>query len=201
MSFINKTYFINDINLTSAQLDNIINWITIYEEEILKKLLGYTLHTELIADLDINGNPQTTKFINLVGGAEFSFTTINGYDVSTKWMGLRDSTRLKSLIAYYTYYQYRNENETYNTTSGQKINNSENSTKADVVPKLINAWNKMIDLYGNVPYKYNKEYFLNNDNYRHYNSNPSAFNYLLANIDDFNNWVFEPLEKINVFGI
>ena len=201
MSFIDYTYFNDDINLTGAQATNITSWITIYEEEILKSLLGYTLYTELIDDLDVNGNPQTTKFINLVGGAEFTFETREGYTVSTKWMGFRDSVRLKSLIAYYVYYQYRNEKESFNTNAGQKVNVSENSERASVIYKLVNTWNKMINLYGITPKGYEPEYFLNLDNYEHYNILPSAYNYLLANKDDFSTWIFNPLRKQNSLGI
>lgn len=197
MSFIDNTYFVGDINLTSGQLDNITNWITVYETEILKKLLGYTLYAELQADL-VSGVPQTTKFIRLVNGYTFSFE-FNGQTINEKWEGLKGLNK-KSLIAYYVYYQYRNLNETFNTTAGQKTNVSENSQNVNAAFYFIYVWNKMVELYGVVP-EYNESYFLNNDNYVHFNKLPSAYNYLLANIADFENWVYEPIYYQNIFGI
>ncbi len=205
MAFIDKTYFFNDIELTGSQLSNVTQWINQYESEILTKLLGYRLKSELDADLDTNGNPQTAKFINLVnGGVEFNFD-LNGYTIYSKWKGLRDQSNLKSLIAYYVYYQYRNYNETSTTTVGEKRNVGENSESANPEYKLMDAWNKMIDWYGYIPYdyfKYNCEtLFLDNANYEHINKDSSAYNYLLANISDFENWVFEPIEKLNMFHL
>lgn len=199
MSFINNTYFNRDINLTSGQLNNMTFWISEYEPEILEKLLGYNLYSELISDLDIDGNPQSQKFIDLVDGKEFSFD-LNGYTINTKWKGLRNNFK-KSLIAYYVYYQYRINNESFNSSVGQVITNTENSVHVDAKPELIIAWNKMIDLYGFIPYNYVNNCFLDNSNYIHYNNLPSAYNYLLANIVDFNNWVFEPIETQNILFI
>ena len=79
---------------------------------------------------------------------------------------------------------------------------TENSTNVDVRPKLINSWNKMIKLYGDVPNCYiDNTLFLNNSNYVHFNTLPSAYNFLLANIETYPEWIFEPLEKQNIFGI
>lgn len=204
MSFIDDTYFNEDISLTGQQLTNISSWITRYEEELLKKLLGYTLYTELIDDLDENDNPQTQKFIDLVGGKAFSFE-LNGYTISTKWEGLRNVTIKKSLIAYYVYYHYRNKTETYSTISGEKRNASENSISVNAVYNLVDAWNKMVEWYGFFPYEYfytaSEVMFLDNSNYSHINKMPSAYNYLLANLEDFEDWVFEPIEAKNILGI
>lgn len=199
MSFIDYTYFIRDINLTSGQLNGIDGWVTIYETEILKKLLGYELYTELINDLDGSGNPQTQKFTDLVDGKEFSFE-LYGYTINTKWEGFRNTLK-KSFIAYYVYYQYRIENESFNSSVGQVLTSTENAIRVDATPTLISSWNKMIDLYGFIPYNYVNNCFLNNSNYIHYNNLPSAYNYLLANIVDFDNWVFEPIETQNILGI
>lgn len=197
MSFIDNTYFVRGINLTSQQLDNITAYITEYEPEILKKLLGVTLYTELIDDLSEAGVPQTEKFVNLVNGvSSFEFTTISGYDVVTEYKGL------KKLIAYYVYYQYRNINESLTTTVGQMLPLAENAQREDVYPKLIYAYNELVKLYGEIPEDYYyRDYFLDNSYYEHYLPDGGAFNYLLANIEDFPGWVFEPIKKKNLFGI
>jgi hypothetical protein len=198
MSIIDNTYFNEDITLTSGQLTNITDWITVYETEFLKMLLGYPLYKLLIADQDGNGDQQTEPYVSLVDGADFSFEYA-GNTITERWEGLKGVNQ-KSVIAFYVFYQYMNQNETFNTTAGQKRNNSENSVSVSPVFKLVDVWNKMVELYGPVP-DYRSEFFLNNDNYVHYNALPSAYNYLLANITDFETWVFKPLQKTNIFGI
>ena len=222
MSFIDTSYFINDISVPVNQYQEayLIQYITRWENEILKRLLGYTLWKALIADLD-GGNPQTPRFTYLVNGTEFSFE-YDGHTINTKWEGLRN-TQLVSLIAYWVYFNLRNEKESFYTGIGQRRGKGENSVMADPVPKLVSAWNKMIDLYGYTPkyyYPYNnstifntrlasknfkvyldKEYFLDQSNYEHYTTDPSAYNFLLANINDYPEWVFDPIRKFNVFGM
>lgn len=221
MSFIDNTYFIKDITVpvNTVSQSNIDNYIERYENEILQRLLGYELLKNLLADLS-GGNPQTQRFIDLVNGAEFSFD-LNGNTVNTKWEGLRNSVK-KSLIAYWVYFNYRNENEAYFSGIGQRRGKGENSEKADITPKIVSVWNKMIDLYGETPKyyypyqvtKYNarvtdrffkvildKEFFLDQGNYEHYTYEPSAYNFLLANISDYPEWRFDPILKLNIFGM
>lgn len=221
MSFIDNTYFINDINIpvNVYQQADIDQYIERYEDKILQKLLGFALWKALIDDLD-NGNPQSERFIDLVDGVEFSFNYINS-TINTKWEGLRN-TKLKSLIAYWVYFQYRNENESFFSGIGQRKGKGENSESSDVMPKLVYSWNKMIELYGDTPKCYepynqtaynhrvtnryfkiylDKEWFLNQLNYEHYNILPSAYNFLLANINNYPEWVFEPIKKLNIFGV
>ena len=222
MSFIDNTYFVKDIAIPiNSTLQAISDeYILRYENEILQKLLGYELLKALLADLDGSGDPQTQRFIDLVDGAEFSFD-FNDNTINTKWEGLRNTMK-KSFIAYWVYFQYRNENESFFSGIGQRKGKGENSVMVDVRPKLVSSWNKMIKLYGKTPKYYypyqttrynaritdrfykvllDKEFFLDQSNYEHYNCDPSAYNFLLANIDDYPEWIFEPIKKLNVFGI
>jgi len=205
VSIIANTYFNSDINLTSTQITNVVDsWLDIYEEMILKKLLGYDLWVLYDADLNKDGaidEPVAQRFKDLVDGKAFTFE-YGGATISTKWQGLRDTTLLKSLIGYYVYFNYRNEEETFNSSAGQKIGLTENSNNVSAVPKLINTWNKMVEWYGQIPTELvYPELFLDNSNYIHRNSYPSAYNFLLANIDTYPEWVFEPLDRLNIFGI
>ena len=202
MSLIDYTYFVRDINVpinnasdTDASYSGLVKSIEKYEEEVLKKLLGYTLWKALDDDLDENDEPQTEPYVSLVNGAEFSFTYY-GQTINTKWGGLVNSSK-SSLIANYVYYYHRKNNITSYTGIGESIAKSENSIIADPTPKLVRAWNEMVKSYGVIPYPQvlDSYYFLNNDNYVHYNADPSAYNYLLANISDFGDWVFTPLRK------
>lgn len=192
MALIDNTYFVRDINLVSGQLTNITSWINESQEVILTKLLGTDLYDELIADL-VNDVPQTQKFIDLVDGKTFEFETTLGGSVKAKYKGL------KPIIAYYTYYYFRNHTETKVTVQGQKKNKAEISETVPVLPNLMYSFNKVVDLYGETPKYATKEYMLNRDVYKHWDNRPSAFNYLLANKTDFENWVFEPIKKLNYF--
>jgi hypothetical protein len=206
MSLIDTTYFINDIGVplssNTTLNSNFTNAITRYENEILKKLLGYTLWKEFTDAVEAatEESPLAQKWIDLRDGAEFSFEW-EGYTVSEKWNGLVNSD-LRSLIAYYVYYMYRRDNESQFTGIGESLSISENSKWVSPLNKLVHVYNSMVDLYGKTP-NYARAYkcFLNVDDYVHYNTNPSAYNFLLANKDDYTSWVFTPIGKVNSFGI
>lgn len=202
MSLIDNTYFNNDINLIApSQTGSIQQWITEYEPVLLKKLLGYDLYALLETDLNGTSEPTEQRFKDLVDGKIFTFD-VNGYTISTKWDGLRQKVLKTSLIAYYVYYQYRNETESSNSGAGQINPLTENSTKVSVQPKLRTTWNKMIDIYGIIPKQLSfPEYFLNIDNYEHYNIIPTAYNFLLAEKDTYPEWIFEPMRKINKYNL
>lgn len=198
MSLIDYTYFIRDINVplngttdSDPAYQDLSQSITKYENEVLQHLLGYTLWKEFKAEIDAES--YSTKWANFKDGAEFSFT-FNGQTINTKWEGLVNSEK-ESLIAYYVYFRHRIEKETFYTGIGEKRAKGENSTTADAKPKLIRAWNNMIALYGHSPRYAWKYGWLNNDNYQHWNEEPTAYNYLLANKSDFDSWVFKPLHR------
>lgn len=86
MSFIDKTYFIGDLHISqlqqSAVVDRLNYFISIYEPECLKKLLGYELWKAFTDGL-LEDSPAQ-KWLNLRDGAEF--TGYNGR--LKKWEGL-----------------------------------------------------------------------------------------------------------------
>ena len=203
MSFIDESYFINEINIPTNDnnLATISQFILRYEKEVLKSLLGYELYTALIADLNSLGVPQTQRFIDLVDGKEFSFE-VNGSTINTKWEGLINEDKV-SLISYYVYFNYRNQFENVFTGVNEVQSISENSTFVSVMPRLVDTWFNFLQLYGDLPIginQYNAN-FLNNESYSYYNAEPSAYNFLLANLDDYPEWVFKPLGKLNIWGI
>jgi hypothetical protein len=66
------------------------------------------------------------------------------------------------------------------------------------VNKMIAAWERMRELYGVIPAQY-KGRFVSPTSV--YNCDPSAYNFLFANIDDYPDWIFTPQWNINAFGI
>ena len=85
MSLIDTTYFVGDISLpvsTNSNISsNLTNSITRYEDEILKKLLGYELWRDFKAGIAEDEPDQ--KWIDLRDGAEFSFEYW-GHTITTK---------------------------------------------------------------------------------------------------------------------
>lgn len=206
MSLIDTTYFVNDLNVplsSNATLNSVFTEaIARYENEILKDLLGYTLwkeFTDAVAAATIQ-SPLAQKWVNLRSGADLEFE-FSGNMINTRWNGLLNSDK-KSLIANYVYYQHRRNTDSDYTGLGQSKSKSENSVMVSPLPKLVQVYNSMISLYGAVPADYRKyKSFLNNANYIHYNAEPSAYNFLLANRETYSNWVFKPKGKVNVWGI
>ena len=201
---ITKDYFYSNIMIPytgNSNLDAPLDEAILrYEQEILKSLLGYTLWKEYTTGIAEVTPDQ--KWKDLRDGAEFSFE-LNGYTIETKWEGFENARKI-SLVAYYIYYQYRKYGETQFTGTGEKSQVSENSTDADFQNKMIWIQNEMVRLYGVTPnYLIRRgigQYFRNLDNYVHYNDEPSAFNFLLANKDTYTSWVFSPIRKDTYLG-
>ncbi len=206
---IDNSYFRGELNLPQVG-NNILKGdvdrsIDFYEANVLRSLLGYDLYTLFIAGLEADTPDQ--RWLDLRDGASFTFS-VGGRTYTRQWEGLAN-TRKVSLIAYYVYYHYRNEVETPISNTGQARAVKENSQWVDYKPFIIKAYNKGVDLYGQIPTRlrpilrrgeyYN--YFADVNNYQHWDSLPSAYNYLLANKDTYLEWEFTPLWKLNNFGL
>jgi hypothetical protein len=201
-NLIDNTYFVGDISVplsSNATLNSNFNAaIARYEDEILRKLLGYTLWKALKVQIDAASYSAPWK--DFIEGAEFSFE-FNGNTINEKWNGLINDEKV-SLIAYYIYYQHRKFNDTIYTGIGETKPKGENSRPASPLLKMVQVNNLMVNLYGNIPNYYRKYCsFSDSGNYEHYDDKPSAYNFLLANIDNYEGWVFKPIGKQNVFGI
>lgn len=181
MAIADYTLFIDDINVPGANRDNITQAIGKYEPEVLRDLLGYRLYNDVINN---QGN-----YSDLINGTEFNFK-LNGETIYEKWGGL------KQLIAYYVYFKHRQDTDSFYSGVGQVNALSENAENVDTINKMVYVWRKMRELYG-----LDTPCYRNNETYEHKNDRPSAFNFLLANLSDYPNWVFKAKKSINVFGI
>jgi len=203
MSFIDSTYFVGEINIPDAANDTaLVQAIPQYEKEILISLLGYKLYSLLQADL-VLGVPQTQKYIDLVQGKEFTHA-YNDYDYTIKWEGLQNTLK-SSLLSYYVFYKYVERDVTRLYGTGVSIaNTKEGWQRVSPESLLINAWNRMRQLYGTIPPEYKSYYnkpILGTEIPGPFDIDPSAYNFLLTNIADYPDWVFTPLWNINKFGI
>jgi hypothetical protein len=206
MSFIDSTYLVGEINIPNKDKNSsiITQAITQYEKEILISLLGYKLYSLLIADLNESLVPVTQKYIDLVNGAEFQHEATFGETITLKWEGLKN-TQKESLIANYVFYMMVERETTHLSGIGNTELKTEFAQRVSPMNKMVNAWDKMRTMYGKFPVEL-KIYIGDKPIYGSnmsgiYNDEPSAFNFLYANKDNYPDWYFKPIWGINQFGI
>ena len=205
--FIDNTYFVGEIEIPnkSGPISNataITQAINQYEKEILISLLGYKLYSLLMADLGEDGKPQTQPFIDLINGAEFEHT-FAGQTMTLKWNGLVNAEK-QSLIAYYVYYKYVEREVTHMSGIGNILPGSEKGGRVSSVNKMVNAWDRMRELYGKFSPELRRYYERFNSHsglYYIHDDQPSAYNFLFANKESYPDWRFTPIWGINAFGI
>ena len=197
-NLIDSTYFIGDILLTNKTdlATDISEAISRYEKEILISLFGYKLYKQLVA------TPTVEPYKSLIEGAEFEMT-FDGITQLQKWNGLKNSDK-ESLIAFYTYYKYQERNFVKPSAISTVKPKAENSETVSPVWKMVNAWNEMVRLYGafdNLWFAQSCATIIQPDGGLIFNNEPSAYNYLCANVALFPDWIFTPLRPINPFMI
>lgn len=211
-NIISIDYFIGEIELPnkSDNSTSINQAIVQYEKEILIDLLGYELYALLVADG--YESPNTERFQKIVNGGEFDLEYC-GKTIKSKWNGLKDETTYQSLLAYYTYYEYVRRSNDHLSGVGNMMLQSETGKRENPSNKLVNSWNRMLDMYGRVPnscrnigfYDWNIYYIGNCEVWETptaiYNALPSLYNFLATNVETYPEWMFTPQGSINIFGI
>lgn len=192
-NLIDETYFIGEISLPgqvlTGSLADIDPYIAKYEREALIELLGYTLYKALKAEID-SGPPAvyTDKWDRFVNGHEYEIDYL-GDTYLVKWNGLINSDKV-SLLAYFIYYNYVKFHVSHTSGFGELLQNAENATKSSPSDKMVNAWNRFIDLRGDP----------SDDQI-----NPTCYNFLNEFEDDptngYDKLLFTVLRHTNTFGI
>ena len=177
MSIIDSTYFIRDINLPSGAFSDLDLYIETYEKEMLIKLLGYSLYAEFIAGIADPSPAQ--KWLDLRDGLTYTYA-----GKTVRWNGLKNTDKI-SPIAYYVFCKYVVSKQIAQTQTGANLPKQENSTVADNVPKLVNAWNSFLSLYG---YSGQSAY------------EGSALNFLLAHSDTYDSYT-TLFNSANIYGL
>ncbi len=130
-------------NNTAIQND-LATTITKYERELLINALGVTLYNDLSGQTFINGDidagaPQ--KWKDLVDGKtytkdskEFIWDGLKGFDGN-------------SLIAYYIYCKYLENDEVTYSTTGMANESVTNAEKVSYTSKYVKAWNQFLTQY------------------------------------------------------
>lgn len=216
MSLIDSSYFVGEIDIPNIdERPNTIEFnIEKFEKEFLICLLGRELYDDFIEGLE-EATPEQ-KWLDLRDGANFDLEYC-GKTIPMTWEGLVNTEKF-SPIAFYVYYKIRLEELTTVTGSAEVAAEHENSVRANARRKMVNAWNRMLDMYGEIRYddksfdyngySYNvfPRYFINcfdkySDVYDTYNDKPSVFNFLNSRREDYPGWIFSEKKKLNEFGI
>jgi hypothetical protein len=180
MSLIDYTYFTFDVNLPDNLVTSMTDYITRYEEEILIELLGYDL-----AQLCLNyTNASEQRIIDLVEGASYT-ESYNGTTLTVKWNGLKNTDKI-SLIAYYIYFRWLQNNASRTEIAGELRGLAENATVISSGMKAQQAWRQLKELYG----------YVGQDIYR-----PSAYNFLMHYLSTYPEWRFSELGSVNAFNL
>ena len=114
-------------------------YIDRYEDELLFNVLGSVQLAELYDQFEVNGD---WKIDALQKWKDF-------VDGSGNWMGLRRQygTYKVSLIAYYVFYQYLKDTESFYATTGMVKPDTANSITLSSNITLVTQWNKFVTLY------------------------------------------------------
>jgi hypothetical protein len=139
---IDSTYFINKLAL--PQLSNaegliaVNNFILQYESEFLECALGFDLWQAFVAGVE-DSSPEE-RWLWLLEGQNY---TINGRNGT--WRGFENHSKL-SPIANYVFYQFMDNKAVDFVLTGNVISSTENNRTVNGVDRMIDTWNRMVDL-------------------------------------------------------
>lgn len=125
--------------VVETQLDFIIKK---YEREFLVGILGITLYNELNTALADLPNADI-KWRNLVNGTEYVKESI-----TYRFDGLRGFEK-DSLLAFYVFCKYLENDESYYSTTGVVKSNAQNANNFAPTRKYLDAWYIFLDKYQN----------------------------------------------------
>lgn len=164
-NIISKSIFTAEINLPKDNYDTIELFITRFEAEVLKSLLGYSEYKKLKAA------PTEQPYKDLIDGVEYDVSH-NGKIKTIKWFGLAN------LIANYVYCEYMRKSVSSTQSVGESKAVQENSNNTNIFGKVLFAWAVFEELYGGT----GGSILI-----------PSAYNYINEHSDLFPDWEFTEL--------
>jgi hypothetical protein len=145
-NLIDKDYFIGEVNIPDTSkpevLERLTFFITKYEEELLRNLLGNALYlafksgTDGKQDVDIE-----QKWKDLRDGVDY----VDYSSFAKYWIGLRNTTKKQSIIANYVYYWWHRDKASQTTAMGEVQQKSESGDNASPAVKMCRAQNEMVD--------------------------------------------------------
>lgn len=176
MSLIDGSYFNQvDTNVPDNEFLNIQDYITRYEPEILKQLLGIELYRLVIEE-----TPTEQRILDLRDGVDYEVD-----EVTYHWNGLVNDEKI-SLIAFYVFYWYVRLNISETSTTGERQSHSENANVANPSLKIQNIWLRLEQLYGSAYHPTGYE---------------SAYGFLNYFKDTYPEWEFQEIGSVNAFDL
>lgn len=170
MAIINHEKFIGliyiDLEIRDDRNTLNVNYCPFVEKKMLTKLMGETLYN------DFKNNTTVTKYANLINGVSTTYE-YNGKN--------KVYTGLKDMLAYFTWFYYVSDQQTFNSQVGQVQPKVQNATIVNPAGKYAMIWNEAVELY------YQAIDYINYIN----SVTPDTY-------DDF---LYEDIDKINQFGI
>ena len=182
------------------------NYLPSIEKKYLEYLLGHSLYSAFIAGLNVT-SPETPeqKWIDLLDGADFT-VEINSKNVTLYFEGV------KELLKLFVWSAYQKDLQIKYTSSGAKINSSDNTVNSLDFQKAFDIYNKAVTKYGNnvIGFSEGADDIEFNENYQSLNRGllifrryeqeiriPSAYNFIFHKEKEmagtYQNWVFTPL--------
>lgn len=169
-----------------------------YEEDVLVKLLGYDLYSEL--------QPELLKLPFTIGAIETA---------DAKWIdlvnGVDNYRGMKKLIVGYVFWKFLQSDESHYSTVGVEKENSDNAEAFPVRPKAIQQYRKFYEYAIGSYYSvgsYNKPSIWGNlkvvlwsGAYGSDSNFKSLYQYLNENLDLYNNWAPSNFKNQNQFDV
>lgn len=178
-------------------------YITLYQEELLKRFLGESLYNDLDDNYVASNGDKWDKLVN---GDTYTYT-YSGSDYTIKYKGV------KELLTYLIYFFYKSDLATGTTGGGEVVSSYENSTVSKLDRKAIKSFNLGVDLIGDIYSSLDIDYvevkhsdlpfFVTGTSIDPLKAN--LYNYITFKNDEtedtYPNWIFKGYDKINEFGI
>ena len=192
--------FTGKYNLTQLSLEaqDINDVIDVEERRLLKAIMGSHEFKLLEDNLDVDGNPTTQPYIDLVeGDTTYIVTDQNNIEHEFEWDGINQ------FLKGFCYYAVTDWQKTFNTGSGEvELMGSETTSSA--VNKTTRLRNEAAVIVGKDLRKYTtgcktgivdvSKYYINERNYNwfwEHSLENTFFNYMNSNIDKFPKWTFK----------
>jgi len=131
-SLVNSSFFIRDINLVNlnqtAVLERLNSFISRYEAECLRKILGRPLYDLVLSE-------SSERITDLIYGTGYQSPV--GFD--RYWEGMVHDVDV-SLIANYVYFFFQEANAKQTTGTGTKTSKAESAEAVSPADKMVKAW-------------------------------------------------------------
>lgn len=97
---------------------------------------------KIISDIQAYIGKYEPKFLRMLLGAEVA-DRLKDHPGLLPMLAQPDKGT--SVIAKYVYFYYSRDHMTFNTVAGEKLKNTENSTRTSPTHRLVQLWNDMVD--------------------------------------------------------